>query len=322
MTETIQDVFNEMSKGNRAALGRAITIIESRHKKDKLGRLHLLERCSDTSSETFRIGITGAPGVGKSSLIELIGLELVQQGHRVAVLAIDPSSTSTGGSILGDKTRMTELSKNASAFIRPSPSSGLLGGVSAMTRETIMLCEAAGYDRILIETVGVGQSETSVSGMVDQVVFATMTGAGDGLQGIKRGILEVVDLVAINKVDGNNVEPSKQFSTALKGALSVLHGGQSRPEIFLTSTVSDLGVGDLMSGITRWIDESKSSGQFTARRANQLGHWFEDALVYGMDRHLKNSPELAQKYENLKVSVARGDLHPVLAAEDLIKHLQ
>ena len=239
-----QKIVEELKKGDISTLGKAITLIESSLEKHRLQAEELIEMCLPFSGKSIRIGITGVPGVGKSTFIESWGNYLTEQGHKVAVLAIDPSSKSSGGSILGDKTRMNELSVNKNAFIRPSPSAGSLGGVAQKTRESIILCETAGYDVILIETVGVGQSETAVHSMTDFFLLLMLSGAGDELQGIKRGIMEMADTIAITKSDGDNIQKAKLASMEYKNALHLFPQAESNwtPQVGICSAVEKTGL--------------------------------------------------------------------------------
>ena len=302
----------------RKSLGRAITLVESTHPNDRPDRLSLIELCSNLETDSVRIGVTGPPGVGKSSLIERLGMNLINQGFRVAVLAIDPTSNRTGGSILGDKTRMEMLSRHSAAFVRPSPASGALGGVTASTRESILLCEAAGFDRILIETVGVGQSETQVASLTDVTMLVTMAGSGDDLQGIKRGILEVVDLVAVNKYDGKMMKASSDFATQISQALRILRGAQEAPHIQLTSATVPTGIPDLAEALAAYMDHAKNSGHFEVRRASQTTSWYTEAILRGLGELISANPEVQRKQQELLDAVRAGSIHPVLAAEDVL----
>ncbi len=314
----IEDLFLAIRGGDRAALARAITLIESRRGEDHALRLELLERCDTDSTNSIRLAVTGAPGVGKSTLIERLGLEFIGNGKKVAVLAIDPSSTRTGGSILGDKTRMTNLSRNENAFIRPSPSSGFLGGVAEMTRETILLCEAAGYNRILIETVGVGQSESSVSHLTDLVLYVAISGAGDSLQGIKRGILETIHVVAVNKSDGSNESGSASFAAELKRSLKLLKGSGPSIEVLLTSALKGSGVYGLVQTIERLCLGMKDDGSFRSRRQNQRRLWFDDAVNYLLEQRISSDPRLFELKTALKQKIDSEGTNPYAAALSLV----
>lgn len=314
----VDELFVAIREGDRAALARAITLIESRRSEDHVLRLELLELCHTDSTDSLRLAVTGAPGVGKSTLIERLGLEFIENGRKVAVLAIDPSSTRTGGSILGDKTRMTNLSKNESAFIRPSPSSGFLGGVAEMTRETILLCEAAGYNRILIETVGVGQSESSVSQLTDLVLYIAISGAGDSLQGIKRGILETIHIVAINKNDGSNERASASFAADLRNSLKLLKGSGPAVEVLLTSALTGNGVPEVAQTIESLCHRLKDDDSFQSRRLDQRRLWFDDAVNYLLEQRISSDPRLFELKTALKRQIESEGTNPYAAALSLV----
>lgn len=321
MTHQAHPLFAALTSGDRGALAQAITLMESDHPKDLEQKLSLLASQSAIGTKSVRIAVTGAPGVGKSSLIELLGLHLIDQGHRVAVLAVDPSSKRTGGSILGDKTRMPNLSRHPSAFIRPSPTSGVLGGVAEMTRETIFLCESAGYDRIIVETVGIGQSETHVATLTDIVLFVTMVGSGDSLQGIKRGILEVIDLVSVNKSDGLAELPSKQFATDLAAALHLLHGSNSPPSVWPISTVTQAGLPELWKVLDEMIETRKANGAISKKRIQQLESWFDQATQHALNQFLTRDSEGGREKSELLALAKKGLIHPFVAANQLVQRL-
>ncbi|MDA1027967.1 MAG: methylmalonyl Co-A mutase-associated GTPase MeaB [Bacteroidetes bacterium] len=321
MTHQAHPLFAALTMGDRGALGRAITLMESDHPKDLEQKLSLLASQSAVDSKSVRIAITGAPGVGKSSLIELLGLHLIEKGHRVAVLAVDPSSNRTGGSILGDKTRMPNLSRHPAAFIRPSPTSGVLGGVAEMTRETIFLCESAGYDRIIVETVGIGQSETHVATLTDIVLFVTMVGSGDSLQGIKRGILEVIDIVAVNKSDGLAEQPSKQFASELASALHLLHGSNRPPSVWPISTVTQTGLSDLWTELDEIIGARMASGAISKKRIQQLESWFDQATQHALNQFLIRDSDGVEEKNEFLAQAKKGLIHPFVAANQLVQRL-
>lgn len=259
---------------DRAALARAITLIESSNAAHRERAQAVLQPLLPRTGKAIRLGISGVPGVGKSTFIEALGLRLIQAGHRVAVLAIDPSSSRSGGSILGDKTRMNELSLRAEAFIRPSPTSGHLGGVTRMTRESILLCEAAGFDVVLVETVGVGQSETVVADMVDCYLVLMLPGAGDELQGIKKGVLELADLIAVNKADGNNLRDAEHARAAYERALKILQPADGwRPQALLCSAQTGTGLDELWDAVRTHRRQAIDSGEHVARRERQRVNW-------------------------------------------------
>lgn len=273
-------LYEEISKGSRLHLSKAITLLESQAEPDQKIGQELLKRLLPNTGNSIRIGITGVPGAGKSTFIETFGLQLAKAGHKVAVLAIDPSSTVTGGSILGDKTRMEALAKHPNAFIRPSPSSGTLGGVHKKTRETMLLCEAAGYDIILIETVGVGQSETVVRGMVDFFMLLVLTGAGDELQGMKKGIMELADCMIVHKADGDN---AKLASKTVREYRQLLHFLQPATPGWTTtalpvSSLERTGFTTVWETIKTFQDEMEASGVWTARRQSQTKDWFHSMI--------------------------------------------
>ncbi|ONK23618.1 ATPase/protein kinase [Bacillus sp. VT-16-64] len=271
----VDEYCNKVLDRDRMFLSKAITLIESNAPRHERSAGELLQRLLPHTGNSIRIGITGVPGAGKSTFIEAFGLMLCELGHRVAVLAVDPSSAIRGGSILGDKTRMEQLSKHPNAFIRPSPSEGTLGGVHRKTRETILVCEAAGYDVILVETVGVGQSEGIVRGMVDFFMMLAITGAGDELQGMKKGIMELVDAIIVNKADGDNVELAKKTAREFK---QMLHFVQSptngwTPRALPCSSLKGTGMEDVWEIIQQFAKETKSSGVFESRRKKQAKDW-------------------------------------------------
>lgn len=310
--------FDLLTQGDRPVLARALTLIESRRTSDQELKHRFLKRCADhvkltASNRTVRIAITGAPGVGKSTLIDRMGAALVDAGHSVAVLAIDPSSEMTGGSILGDKTRMTDLSNREQAFIRPTPSSGHLGGVGVMTRESVMVCEAAGFDRILVETVGVGQSETSVAHLVDVVLLVTMEGAGDGLQGIKRGIMESMDLVVVNKADGDRIQASKRFATELKHALHLLRPADDINVMCVSAELGD-GIAQLLASISEWSQIRQKDGSWDQRRSEQRLRWFDAAVRRAIEQIASERTELDALKAELKKAISNGDTSPLAAA--------
>lgn len=324
MTDRVERLLEQLAQGERGALARSITLLESRRPHDDDERVALLQGCdtilSNHTRPARRLAFTGPPGVGKSSLINWYGLDLVESGHRVAVLAIDPSSEQTGGSILGDKTRMPELSREANAFIRPSPSSGHLGGVAEATREAVLVCEAAGFDRIIIETVGVGQSEYRVSRLVDAVVFLTMAGSGDGLQGIKRGILESVDIVAVNKADGAGQQPALDHARELKSALGLLRGHDA-PECITTSAMTREGLTQLSVAVDALLHSREKEGVLDSRRKRQRKEWFEEALIQLVERRLRSRPEWTDHHDALEESVCSGELTPYAAARAFVDRM-
>lgn len=276
----IDELHDEICNGSRLHLSKAITLLESIHESDKIAGQELLRRLLFKTGNSIRIGITGVPGAGKSTFIETFGLQLAEDGHKVAVLAIDPSSTVTGGSILGDKTRMEVLARHPNAFIRPSPSSGTLGGVHKKTRETMLLCEAAGYDIILIETVGVGQSETVVRGMVDFFMLLVLTGAGDELQGMKKGIMELADSIIVHKADGDNLKLAKKTVREYRQLLHFLQPATPgwTTKALPVSALQNTGLDTVWETIVAFRNEMEESGVWKNRRQSQTKDWFHSMI--------------------------------------------
>ena len=317
---TAEELIQGIDRGDTTALARAITLVESEN-PDHLSRAaQLIEACLSSRPETMRIGITGVPGVGKSTFIETLGMALIEAGHRVAVLAIDPTSTLSKGSILGDKTRMTSLSVHPNAFIRPSASGKSLGGVARKTREAMILCEAAGYDIIMVETVGVGQSETAVHSMVDFFLLLKLAGAGDELQGIKRGIIEMADAIVINKAEGANAARAKQAQTEFSRALHLYPPKSSewQPKVLTCSAIENSGISEIWEMIQGYFQLVKKNSFLPKLRSAQNKQWLmqhlEDVLkseFFGSDTLKKHLPEWVHKVENHTVS-------PFKAAELLL----
>lgn len=277
---TVEEYVSEILKGNITMLSQAVTMVESsRHDHQKIAQA-IIEKCLPHSGNSIRVGITGVPGAGKSTSIDSFGVYLSKQGKKLAVLAIDPSSERTKGSILGDKTRMERLAVLDSAFIRPSPSAGSLGGVARKTRETIILCEAAGFDYIFVETVGVGQSETAVHSMVDFFLLLQLAGTGDELQGIKRGIMEMADGIVINKADGDNIEKANIAQNHFKNALHLFPLGESgwSPEVLTYSGYYDLRIAEIWEMIDRYIAFVRKNGYFDVKRNNQSSYWMYETI--------------------------------------------
>jgi len=294
-------------QGNRRMLAKAITLVESTREEDILTSKRLLSQVYSQSGRSIRLGISGVPGVGKSTFIEVMGMKLIEAGHRVAVLAVDPSSPHTGGSILGDRTRMVNLSAQSEAFIRPSPSGGMLGGVARATRDAITLCEAAGFDLILVETVGVGQSEYDVASMTDLFVLLALTGAGDHLQGIKRGILEIVDILVINKADGDNREKAKVLADEYVSALHLLHPEFDTP-VLLTSATEGQGFEPFLAVIQSEIHRRQAQGLFEYRRKRQRVDAFKKAIENEILRDYWQHPLVVQEYGRISTQIETGEL--------------
>jgi LAO/AO transport system kinase len=309
--------------GDRAVLARAITLIESK-RADHRGQAHrLVQELLPATGKAVRLGITGAPGVGKSTTIDVLGHYLTGQGHKVAVLAVDPSSTRTGGSILGDKTRMPRLAIDPHAFVRPSPSSGTLGGVAAKTRETMLLCEAAGYDVVMLETVGIGQSETTVADMTDFFLVLMLPGAGDELQGLKKGIVELADMIAVNKADGDNVERAQLAAADYRGALNILtpQSATWSPPVVTYSALTGNGVADLWAQVLAHKDKMTASGELATRRREQQVKWMWSMLEERLTARLRGDAAVRAKLKSAEAAVAAGKLAPTLAVEEIAKLL-
>jgi LAO/AO transport system kinase len=306
-------------------LARAITLVESRNPAHRARAKALLEavipHADPVHSTARRIGITGVPGVGKSTLIDALGSKLTAEGHKVAVLAVDPSSSRTGGSILGDKTRMARLAVDPASYIRPSPSGGALGGVSRMTRETMLLCEAAGFDVVIVETVGVGQSEVMVAEMVDFFLVMMLPGAGDDLQGIKKGILELADLISVNKAEGDNRFRAEQAASHYRRALAILEPASAdwQPPVMLLSALEGEGLDQLWSTVEQHRATLAKSGALQAKRSEQQRRWLWQILQAGLEERLRLG--LKDELAALEAAVAAGETTPGNAAEKLLARL-
>ena len=306
--------------GNRRALAKAITLVESRRDIDRARSQELLAQVLPHSGKSIRIGITGVPGVGKSTLIEVLGLYLIEQGHKVAVLAVDPSSPVSGGSLLADKTRMEELSRQPQAFIRPSPSQGLLGGVAQATRESILLCEAAGYDVVIVETVGVGQSEIEVASMVDFFMVLLLPNAGDEIQGLKKGILELADALVITKADGEQIKAAEVAAGRYRNALKLLTPHCFwQPIACCCSALTHEGIGALWRLLLDYQQQAKANHYWQQKRLEQNQQWL-DKLVEGLLlRNFYQHPKIVQQRNEYREQVLKGQLTPLQAAEQLIE---
>src|SRR5277367_1795079 len=292
--------------GERAVLARAITLIESKRPDHQHRARQLVQDLLPDTGKAMRVGVTGAPGVGKSTTIDALGTYLTGQGHEVAVLAVDPSSARTGGSILGDKTRMARLAADPDAFIRPSPSAGTLGGVAAKTRETMLLCEAAGFDVILVETVGTGQSETAVADMTDFFLALMLPGAGDELQGIKKGLVELADMIAVNKADGDNINRANLAAAEYRGALHILtpRSEHWHPPVLTYSALTGTGVGELWQRVLDHRAAMNASGEFAARRRQQQVKWMWSMLEQRMMARLRADPAIRARVKKIETEVA------------------
>lgn len=307
-------------KGNSAILGQAVTLIESTAERHHALAQEVIEKCLPHSGNSRRIGITGVPGAGKSTSIDVFGMHVLGRGGKLAVLAIDPSSERTQGSILGDKTRMEKLSQQNDVFIRPSPSAGSLGGVARKTRETIVLCEAAGYDNIFVETVGVGQSETAVHSMVDFFLLIQVAGTGDELQGIKRGIMEMCDGIAINKADGDNIERANLAAAQLRSALHLFPPTPSKwvPEVLTYSGYYELGIDKLWDMIDRYFDYVRETGYFERLRHEQARYWMIETIDEQLRNNFYNRPEVAALMQQKEQRVLNNLQSPFTAAKDVL----
>jgi LAO/AO transport system kinase len=318
---TIEALKDGVRAGNRAVLARAITLIESAKDEHAPMAQELLQRLLPATGMAHRIGISGVPGVGKSTAIDRLGVKLVGRGHRVAVLAVDPTSTRSGGSILGDKTRMVGLAQSHSAFIRPSPTSGTLGGVARKTREAMALVEAAGFDVVIVETVGVGQSEVAVAGMVDFFLVLLLAGGGDDLQGIKRGIIELADMVAITKADGDNQARAQKAVAVFQDALAILTPATAdwRPPVRTISARNDRGLEELWAAIVEHRARMTASGAFAARRGAQTVAWMHELLREQLLAALSHNAAVAKRRAELEAEVYAGRRTPGLAAAELVE---
>lgn len=320
MGTTIKQIAEKLKTGDRRALARAITLVESSRRDHRAQARDLITQILPSTGRSVRIGISGTPGVGKSTFIEVFGKFLTAAGHKVAVLTIDPSSKRTGGSILGDKTRMEELVRDPNAFIRPSPSGGSLGGVARRTREAMLLCEASGFDIILIETVGVGQSETTVAEMVDVFVLLLAPAGGDELQGIKRGVMELADLVVVNKADGDLKATAGRAAAEYKGALGLMRPKSQhwRPEVLMISALKKLGIEDLWEAIERYRVARSTDGELDAQRREQAASWMWSELDDSLMSRFREHEAVAQRLPALEAEVKSGKIDPTDAAEQLL----
>ena len=316
-TGDIAHLASEVRSGHRAALARAITLIESRRADHQASARAMVQDLLPETGRAIRVGITGSPGVGKSTTIDALGMYLIEQGHKVAVLAVDPSSARTGGSILGDKTRMARLSAEPDAFIRPSPSSGTLGGVAAKTREAMLLCEAAGFDVVLVETVGIGQSETAVCDMTDFFLALMLPGAGDELQGIKKGLVELADMIAINKADGDNIKRANLAAGEYRAALHILtpRSPNWQPPVKTYSAMTGTGIAELWQAILDNRAATTPSGEFDARRREQQVKWMWTLLEDRWKAKLRSDPAIRAQVKSTEAAVAEGSITPTLGAD-------
>ncbi len=320
MSPTAAELAGAIREGDRSALARAITLIESTRADHRQRAQELLLELMPEAGSALHVGITGVPGVGKSTTIEALGMHLIEAGHRVAVLAVDPSSTRTGGSILGDKTRMAKLAVHPDAYIRPSPTSGTLGGVARATRETIVLLEAAGFDVILVETVGVGQSEVTVSDMVDTFVFLTLARTGDQLQGIKKGVLELADIVVVNKADGPHAVEAKSAARELTGALRLIYPRETlwRPPVLTMSALTGDGLAELWRTVEEHRRVLTEAGEFDSRRRTQQVNWTWSMVRDTVLDRVLSHPQVKRIRADVERQVRDGELTAALAAQQIL----
>ena len=317
---TTEEYVEGILAGNITILAQAITLIESNNPTHYAQAQDIIERCLPHSGKSVRIGITGVPGAGKSSFIEAVGNMVTSYNHKLAVLAIDPSSERSGGSILGDKTRMESICHNPNIFVRPSPSAGSLGGVARKTREKSVLCEAAGYDVIFIETVGVGQSETAVHSMVDMFMMLQISGAGDELQGIKRGIMEMADMMVITKADGENIQKAELAKAQYQGALHLFPLADSgwRPQVYTCSSHAGTGLEEVWQGVEQYLQHIELNGYFMANRNRQNKYWMYETINETLKSSFYNNPEIEAKMADIEQRVLDAKLSSFIAAKELL----
>ncbi len=318
---SVDKIYKGIISGDRTLLSQGITLIESSLAKDLKEAQELIQLCLPHSGDSLRIGITGVPGAGKSTFIETFGLNLINEGHKVAVLAIDPSSTRTKGSILGDKTRMEDLSVNNNAYIRPSASKGTLGGVARATREALILCEAAGFNIILIETVGVGQSETAVAQLVDFFLLLMLAGGGDELQGIKRGIMEMADLLIINKADGDNIRKAEMAASGYKSALHLFPALPNGwiPDVLTASAIKNTGIKKVWDKIVEFENHTRQNGFFDKNRKSQSIHIMNETIEETLRSNFYNDNSIAALLEDHKKKIYEDEVNPYEIANKLLK---
>jgi LAO/AO transport system kinase len=318
------DLADAVRTGDRRALARAITLVESTRGDHREDAVALLDELMPSTGGATRLGISGAPGAGKSTFIEALGVHLVDRGHQVAVLAVDPTSTRSGGSILGDKTRMEELSRRPEAFIRPSPSGGTLGGVARRTREAMLIAEAAGFDVVLVETVGVGQSEVAVAGMVDVFCLLLAPGAGDELQGVKRGIVELADVVVVSKADGELADIARRTAADYAHALHFVRPRSEgwEPRVLTCSALLGKGIGEVWSTVEECVGAVRATGGFERRRAEQAQQWMWTEVTETLLDELQAAPAVQARVAEMEAEVAAGRCSPAAAARQLLEQFR
>ncbi len=324
MAPELAALAKALKAGERAALGRAITLVESKRPDHEDQAQQLLLNLTPETGKALRIGITGVPGVGKSTTIDTFGSNLTEAGHKVAVLAVDPTSQRSGGSILGDKTRMSALAADPNAFIRPSPTGATLGGVTRRTRETMLLCEAAGFDIIIVETVGIGQSETAVADMVDFFLVLMLPGAGDELQGIKKGVLEIADMIAVNKADGDNQARANAAASEYRAAFNILtpQSPNWAPPVITISGLQNQGLDTLWAEIQRHRGVLSGTGEFQTRRKAQRVRWMWAMLEERVMTRFRQKDAVKARLSELETDVSEGRLTPVLAVRELLENAE
>lgn len=317
---SVEEYVKEILSGNRIVLSQAITLVESNNAQHQVIAQQIINACLPYSGKSVRVGITGTPGVGKSTFVEAMGEHITALGKQLAVLAIDPTSQLSHGSILGDKTRMQTLSNNKNAFIRPSSAGQSLGGVARKTRETIILCEAAGYDVIFVETVGVGQSEVAVHSMVDFFLLLLLPGAGDELQGIKRGVVEMADIIAINKADGDNLKKAKQSRNAYRNGLHMFPAKNSgwTAKAMVCSALTNTGISEIWTAINQYEQFTTKNNYFKNHRNEQAQYWLNESIQNELKNRFENHPAIKQHLDNIKQQVQNGTITPFSGAEFLM----
>ncbi len=323
-SHSVPELLQGILEGNTRVLSQAITLVESAHPDHQMDAQELIAASLPHAGNSFRLGITGVPGAGKSTFIETLGRHIIEGGGKLAVLAIDPSSERSRGSILGDKTRMEELSASPMAYIRPSPSGGTLGGVARKTRETIILCEAAGFDTIFVETVGVGQSETAVNRMVDFFLLLMLAGAGDELQGIKRGIMEMADVLVINKADGNNMQKAKKAQAEYANALHLFPPSVSGwvPMVLTCSALHNQEIDKVWEMVMEYRKMANQSGFMEKKRQEQARYWMYETIREGIFNHVFNDPAIKKELENRERDILEGRITSFMAASSILEQFR